>query len=159
MVSKASEDLPEPDRPVNTTSLSRGISTSMFLRLCSRAPRIVIARRCDPAFCCWRFALITSSIPVVPQGIPKARDRANKEGALRPEPGSAPMGMSANVGRTGTDFQWTLRIVNGLLSLWRHLAAGLLAELHRNVPPNKKAGARPAFRDDVTSVAKISTSR
>src|SRR6478609_11594870 len=65
MVSKASEDLPEPDRPVNTTSLSRGISTSMFLRLCSRAPRIVIARRLEAAFCCWRFALITSSILVV----------------------------------------------------------------------------------------------
>src|SRR4051812_34725343 len=44
MVSKASEDLPEPDRPVNTTSWSRGISTSTFLRLCSRAPRIAITR-------------------------------------------------------------------------------------------------------------------
>src|SRR5215469_10791547 len=44
MVSKASEDLPEPDRPVKTTSRSRGISTSMFLRLCSRAPRIAITR-------------------------------------------------------------------------------------------------------------------
>src|SRR5258708_8677651 len=42
MVSKASEDLPEPDRPVNTTSLSRGIDSVTFLRLCSRAPRIVI---------------------------------------------------------------------------------------------------------------------
>src|SRR5437879_5050528 len=38
MVSKAREDFPEPERPVITTSLSRGISTSMFLRLCSRAP-------------------------------------------------------------------------------------------------------------------------
>src|SRR6185437_3028328 len=42
MVSKASEDFPEPDRPVITTSWSRGISTSMFLRLCSRAPRTTI---------------------------------------------------------------------------------------------------------------------
>lgn len=39
MVSKASEDLPEPERPVMTTSLSRGMSRSMPLRLCSRAPR------------------------------------------------------------------------------------------------------------------------
>src|SRR5690606_7580215 len=39
MVSKASEDFPEPDKPVMTTSLSRGSATSMFLRLCSRAPR------------------------------------------------------------------------------------------------------------------------
>src|SRR6185295_10884410 len=44
MVSKASEDFPEPDRPVNTTSWSRGMATSIFLRLCSRAPRIVIWR-------------------------------------------------------------------------------------------------------------------
>src|SRR5215467_1281388 len=42
MVSKASEDLPEPESPVMTTSLSRGISTSMFLRLCSRAPLTTI---------------------------------------------------------------------------------------------------------------------
>src|SRR3954447_19175251 len=65
MVSKASEDLPEPDRPVNTASLSRGISTSMFLRLCSRAPRIVIARVPEPALV-WRFALSTSSISAYP---------------------------------------------------------------------------------------------
>src|SRR5947207_296285 len=65
MVSKASDDLPEPDSPVKTTSLSRGISRSMFLRLCSRAPRIVIARVFDPAVC-WRFALITSSISAFP---------------------------------------------------------------------------------------------
>src|SRR5262249_18625195 len=44
MVSKASEDLPEPDSPVKTTNRSRGISRSMFLRLCSRAPRIEITR-------------------------------------------------------------------------------------------------------------------
>src|SRR5207253_11139870 len=38
MVSKARLDLPEPDRPVTTMSLSRGISSEMFLRLCTRAP-------------------------------------------------------------------------------------------------------------------------
>jgi len=38
-VPKASEDLPEPETPVKTTSRSRGILTEMFLRLCSRAPR------------------------------------------------------------------------------------------------------------------------
>src|SRR6185312_4167597 len=42
MVSKASDDLPEPDRPVITTRLLRGISTSTFFRLCSRAPRTMI---------------------------------------------------------------------------------------------------------------------
>src|SRR5712691_4375234 len=42
MVSKARDDLPEPERPVNTISRSRGIDRVTFFRLCSRAPRIVI---------------------------------------------------------------------------------------------------------------------
>src|SRR6266852_1590627 len=42
MVSKAKDDLPEPERPVITVNLSRGISTSMLLRLCCRAPRTVM---------------------------------------------------------------------------------------------------------------------
>src|SRR5579859_3209533 len=42
MVSKASEDLPEPLRPVITVRVLRGISTEMFFRLCWRAPRTVI---------------------------------------------------------------------------------------------------------------------
>src|SRR2546422_4118883 len=43
MVSNASDDLPEPDNPVMTVRLLRGISTVMFLRLCSRAPRTINA--------------------------------------------------------------------------------------------------------------------
>src|SRR3546814_16290489 len=42
-VSKASDDFPDPDRPVTTTSLWRGKSTEIFLRLCVRAPRMRIA--------------------------------------------------------------------------------------------------------------------
>ncbi len=38
MVSNARLDLPEPESPVTTMRLSRGISTEMFLRLCTRAP-------------------------------------------------------------------------------------------------------------------------
>src|SRR5882672_1855780 len=41
MVSKASDDLPDPDSPVKTMSLSRGSSMLTFLRLCSRAPRTI----------------------------------------------------------------------------------------------------------------------
>ena len=41
-VSKARLDLPEPDKPVMTTSLSRGMSMSMFLRLWVHTPRILI---------------------------------------------------------------------------------------------------------------------
>src|SRR5918993_5560304 len=40
MVSNASDDLPEPDNPVNTMSLLRGSSRLTLRRLCSRAPRI-----------------------------------------------------------------------------------------------------------------------
>ncbi len=47
IVSKARELLPEPETPVRTTRRSRGISTSRFLRLCSRAPRTRIARGSD----------------------------------------------------------------------------------------------------------------
>src|SRR5688500_10721885 len=39
MVSKARDDLPEPDSPVKTISLSLGSSRLTFRRLCSRAPR------------------------------------------------------------------------------------------------------------------------
>src|SRR5689334_5149289 len=39
MVPNASDDLPDPDTPVNTTSTSRGTSTSTARRLFSRAPR------------------------------------------------------------------------------------------------------------------------
>src|SRR3970282_945336 len=42
MVSKASEDFPDPEMPVSTTNLSRGISTVTFFRLCSRAPRTMM---------------------------------------------------------------------------------------------------------------------
>src|SRR3990172_10884591 len=42
MVSKAKEDLPEPERPVNTISLLRGNSSDIFFRLCSRAPFMII---------------------------------------------------------------------------------------------------------------------
>src|SRR5581483_5798043 len=77
MVSNASEDLPEPERPVNTTSLSRGISTSMFFKLCSRAPRMVIAR--NELADCWRRALRISSI----SAFPGARVAARRFGARR----------------------------------------------------------------------------
>src|ERR1700760_1073042 len=107
MVSKASEDFPEPDRPVNTTSLSRGISTSMFLRLCSRAPRMRIARWL--AAFCWRRAFRISSM-----GIP-GRGAALDFGYRLPR----------NVGRTGDEFQCRVAAINGIdsrLYRWRQEA-------------------------------------
>ena len=38
MVSKARDDLPEPDNPVMTVRLLRGMVTSMFFRLLTLAP-------------------------------------------------------------------------------------------------------------------------
>src|SRR5919107_2261069 len=76
MVSNASDDLPDPLKPVMTTSLSRGKSTSMFFKLCSRAPRTVIDlfMRCSisgrrgrvkpqtPDICATRDEIATSSL-------------------------------------------------------------------------------------------------
>src|SRR3989344_1798652 len=42
MVSKAKDDFPEPERPVKTIILLRGISTDTFFKLCVRAPLITI---------------------------------------------------------------------------------------------------------------------
>src|SRR6516162_6071668 len=47
MVSNARLDLPEPESPVTTMSLSRGISTEMFLRLCTRAPCTAMVVRAE----------------------------------------------------------------------------------------------------------------
>lgn len=42
MVSKASEDFPEPETPLTTVSLPCGISQEMFFKLWVRAPRMTI---------------------------------------------------------------------------------------------------------------------
>src|SRR6266480_5536869 len=138
MVSKASEDLPEPERPVNTTSRSRGISRSTFLRLCSRAPRMVIARMAEPALF-WRFALITSSITGVPDAL-----AAPCWGAHRRKAGDrTPVWVRLEHRKNAGGFPVLLA------SHQRFVAPGVVgrgcnAQGHSRV--NKKAGARPAFR-------------
>src|SRR5215813_13028408 len=42
MVSKAREDFPEPDSPVTTVRVLRGMVTETLRRLCWRAPRTVM---------------------------------------------------------------------------------------------------------------------
>src|SRR5688500_14476758 len=42
MVSKASDDLPDPDKPVITISLWRGSTKSTSFRLCWRAPLMMM---------------------------------------------------------------------------------------------------------------------
>ena len=49
MVSNARLDLPDPESPVTTTRRSRGISSEMFLRLCTRVPcTAIVVRGCLP---------------------------------------------------------------------------------------------------------------
>src|ERR1700729_760846 len=71
MVSKASEDLPDPDRPVNTINRSRGRSRSMFLKLWVRAPRMRI-------FCMQPITIRPASRGVyrVPRGAANGKPRA-----------------------------------------------------------------------------------
>src|ERR1700757_3110646 len=65
MVSNAREDLPDPDRPVITVSLSRGMTTSTFLRLCSRAPRTWILPAFDWAMNpCYPLPTVLRMFPV-----------------------------------------------------------------------------------------------
>ncbi len=47
MVSKASDDFPDPLTPVMTTNDLGGMVRSTFLRLCVRAPRMTICPRRD----------------------------------------------------------------------------------------------------------------
>src|ERR1700722_1242192 len=61
MVSNAKLDLPEPESPVITMSLSRGISTEMFLRLCTRAPCTAMVVRAE-AFDRFRLAVDLAAI-------------------------------------------------------------------------------------------------
>src|SRR3982074_1140229 len=136
MVSKASDDLPEPDSPVKTTSLSRGISRSTFLRLCSRAPRIVIAR--VPAAVCWRFALITSSISAFPGALSRAA-----LGRASPEAGIGRQWVRSEHRKNAGCFPVLLGSHQRFVAE-RVAAAGEMAGAGSGA--NKKAGAAPAFR-------------
>src|SRR6516225_8824854 len=82
IVSKASEDLPDPDSPVITTRLSRGRSTSMFLRLCSRAPRIRIC-------CCMRKSYRGTSLDAT-AGPPLLNGRKQGENSNPPRESTGP---------------------------------------------------------------------
>src|SRR5947208_15227986 len=98
MVSKASEDLPEPERPVNTTRRSRGISRSMFLRLCSRAPRMAITRApsIDTRRRLWSKRSFMRSVGAIISARPRrSHQRGQEPSFTRTDPGAG------NVVRTG----------------------------------------------------------
>src|SRR5918999_2390237 len=62
MVSKARLDLPDPERPVNTISASRGRSREMLRRLCSRAPRTT-SRSVTVDIVCWSTDSVRRDAP------------------------------------------------------------------------------------------------
>src|SRR5215211_7468041 len=71
MVSKASDDFPDPEMPVKTMSWSRGSSRSTFLRLCSRAPRTRIV------------SAILARVPALTAGRTDVRQRVGRVSAHR----------------------------------------------------------------------------
>src|SRR5204863_4942646 len=73
MVSKASEDLPDPLTPVMTTNLLRGTTTSMFLRLCSRAPRMTMDSMCWDA-----NSAVAEGVPASRAAVPAAGGAASR---------------------------------------------------------------------------------
>src|SRR5882762_592959 len=94
MVSKAREDLPDPESPVNTMSASRGSSRCTSFRLCSLAPRMTRWLAADSAF-------DGDMGPIVPQVRPLLRGRiAEREFSRRgwghaPDRAGAPRGGAA----------------------------------------------------------------
>src|SRR5437588_11035781 len=102
MVSKAREDLPDPESPVNTMSASRGSSRCTSFRLCSRAPRMTRRLAADSAF----VGGVGDMGPIVPQVRPRLRGRiAEREFPTvrgwrhAPDPADAPGGGAAVRGR------------------------------------------------------------
>src|SRR3954447_25038438 len=91
MVSKASEDLPDPDRPVKTMSESRGRSSETFLRLCSRAPR-TMRRSATPVRTFLGLRGVTGARPPCFLRLGGATDNAGRIPGLHnnPRPSSMP---------------------------------------------------------------------
>src|SRR5437763_16148370 len=84
MVSKAREDLPDPESPVNTMSASRGSSRCTSFRLCSLAPRMTRWLAADSAL----VGGGEDMGPIVPQVRPRLRGRiAEREFFGRGPPG------------------------------------------------------------------------
>src|ERR1051326_582333 len=94
MVSKASDDFPEPERPVKTTSLSRGIERVTFLRLCSRAPRMGI----------WSVGIRSVRCPLLSCNRKRAAGGRDQAPVLPLDPafgdGGAPSGVDDTSGRS-----------------------------------------------------------
>src|SRR5215831_1653629 len=79
MVSKASDDLPEPLSPVITVSVLHGISTEIFFKLCWRAPRTVMLLI---AICLLNLVRRTERNPIKTKAYPYYRVSEGKHTAL-----------------------------------------------------------------------------
>src|SRR6476659_446928 len=100
MVSNARLDLPDPESPVTTISLSRGISRETFLRLCTRAPctamvvRGADSRRCDREAELFRAVGLTeSSLSTNERVVQRAALRVQRT-ASNPPPVAIPLRLS-----------------------------------------------------------------
>ena len=82
-MSKASDDLPDPDTPLTTVSFPWGISQEMFFRLCVRAPRITIASLAEVKFVAGELGRVKLSVV---KG--KAPMRIRPTASLSPQRGS-----------------------------------------------------------------------
>src|SRR3954467_1592340 len=87
-VPNASDDFPDPEIPVKTTSASRGTSTSTLRRLCSLAPRTCTKRSSGSWLTLSPYPIAAAAphgvTPGVPCGhAPLREDPADRAGALR----------------------------------------------------------------------------
>src|SRR5580692_12527589 len=81
MVSKAREDLPEPESPVTTVRVLRGMLTSTLRRLCWRAPRTVMCVM--PMYVVWRCSAKTLGYGILWGGIKRGSYGAGNAGRQR----------------------------------------------------------------------------
>src|SRR5579863_82857 len=133
MVSKANEDLPEPLSPVITTSWSRGISMSRFLRLCSRAPLMMM--RSISAYMRGLAGATRHSVAggsygsVMRRGIFDCRDHAGgaRDATAREVISRAVVGRGANKGQAEGD-------IHGAIELQRLKRNQALVVIHRDRP-------------------------
>src|SRR6266542_5062484 len=127
MVSKASDDLPEPDSPVKTTSLSRGMDRVTFFRLCSRAPRIVI----------WSVGIRTFGYPLL------SRDRKRGAGGGH-QPSGRVFDPALRDRRPPARVHHLARRAQGLPHLRRVDEAQLQVEAHRAHDARLEGAQAPA---------------
>src|SRR5690606_13173081 len=142
MVPNASEDFPEPETPVNTTSASRGIATSTLRRLCSLAPR-TRTNGSDTS------TDTTAGYPTCPAGRPSGP--AAVSGGPGPDDGPPVRERPAPLVTDGGDVR-VVPVTPGKSGRDRHVpVAGGRGDLHDMAVPRSGAGPPPRRLLDVVA--------